>query len=248
MPPRFLVLSEDGSHDAVPSLAALTTEMFQILMPGIKVHLLKDTFEPPEARLRRSLTANKWKSRSAQDQFLRTELVRYIATHLLRPNGFVIFHFDGDTSYRDRTSSPSTVQFARQIVAPVSQLVRKPPQQPARTDEEVEQIVQKLIRYVPYYCVEAWMYYNLPVLEGICRARVGAKNEPVLATWSADPAEIEEAEKPWSLVAAGKDHNRALAEQAYPANVAFDTRKSFHDTVVGLLENQQLVAALQELT
>ena len=103
MPPSFLVLSEDGSHDAVPSLVALTKRMCQLVVPALRTHLLH--FEPPEARLRRSLTANKWKSQSVEDQFLRTELNRTIATHLLRPDGFVIFHFDGDTCYRERASS-----------------------------------------------------------------------------------------------------------------------------------------------
>lgn len=239
MPPIFLVLSEDGSHDAVPTLVALTKRMCQLVVPAIGTHHLG--FEPPEPRLRRSLTANKWKSRSAQDQFLRTELVRTIATHLLRPDGFVVFHFDGDTCYRERASSPNPEQFARQIVAPVSQLLRQ-----RRTDDEAARIAQKLIAYVPHYCVEAWTYYNLPVLTEICRAQAGGRDEPTLTAWQAAPAEIEEVERPWSVVCAGKDHNRALAEKAYPADVAFGANKSFADTVVALLNNPQLVAALQE--
>lgn len=240
MPPIFLVLSEDGSHDAVPSLIALTKKMCQFVVPTLKTHLLH--FEPPESRLRWSLTANKWKSRSAADQFLRTDLLKTIATHMLRPEGFVIFHFDGDTPYRERTASPNLEQFSRQIVEPVSQLLRQ-----KRTDQEAARIAQKLIVYIPHYCVEAWTYYNLPVLEETCRARVGARDDSILAAWKATPSEIEEVEQPWSMVSAGKDHNRALAERAYPAAVAFDAGKSFSDTVVSLQNNQQLVAVLQEL-
>lgn len=241
MPPSFLVLSEDGSHDAVPSLVALTKRMCQLVVPALRTHLLR--FEPPEPRLRRSLTANKWKSLSPEDQFLRTELVRTIATHLLRPDGFVIFHFDGDTPYRDRATSTNTAQFGRQIVTRVTQLVRG-----RRTEEETDRIVQKLIAYVPHYCVEAWTYYNLPVLEELCRGQSGGRDDAVLATWKAEPAEIEEVEQPWRLVSAGKAHNRMLAERAYPADVAFGAGKSFHATVFALLDNPQLVAALAELT
>lgn len=239
MPPIFLVLSEDGSHDAVPSLVALTKRMCQLVVPAVGTHRLR--FEPPEPRLRRSLTANKWRSRSAEDQFLRTELVRTIATHLLRPEGFVIFHFDGDTCYRERAASPNPEQFGRQIVSPVSQLLRQ-----RRTDDEAARIAQKLITYVPHYCVEAWTYYNLPVLVEICRAQTSARDEQTLATWQAAPAEIEEVEKPWSFVSAGKAHNRILTERGYPTQVAFDAGKSFTDTVVALLNNPQLVAALED--
>lgn len=240
MPPTFLVLSEDGSHDAVPSLIALTKKMCQIVVPALRTHLLR--FEPPESRLRRSLSANKWKSRSAEDQVLRKDLLRTIATHLQRPEGFVIFHYDGDTAYRERTTSPNLAQFARQIIDPVGQLLRQ-----GRTDQEAARIAQKLISYVPHYCVEAWTYYNLSVLEEICRARCGAGDDATLAAWKTTPSDIEEVEKPWSRVSAGKDHNRTLAERAYPATVAFDAGKSFSDAVVSLLNNQQLVAALSEL-
>jgi hypothetical protein len=240
MPPSFLVLSEDGSHDAVPSLVALTKRMCQLVVPALRTHLLR--FEPPEPRLRRSLTANKWKSQSAADQFLRTELVRTIATHLLRPDGFVIFHFDGDTPYRDRAASTNAAQFGPQIVTRVTQLLRG-----QRPDDEAARLVQKLIAYVPHYCVEAWTYYNLPVLEELCRAQSGGRDDPVLATWKAAPAEIEEVEQPWRLVSAGKAHNRTLAERAYPADVALDAGKSFHATVFALLDNSQLVAALEAL-
>ena len=239
MPPIFLVLSEDGSHDAVPALVALTKRMCQLMEPAVSTHRLR--FEPPEPRLRRSLTANKWKSRSAEDQFLRTELVRYIATHLLRPEGFVIFHFDGDARYGDRASSLNPAQFDRQIVGPVTQLLRQ-----RRTDEEAARIAQKLIAYVPHYCVEAWTYYNLPVLEGICRAGSGARDDQTLAAWNATPSQLEEVERPWSMVSAGKDHNRVLTERAYPTEVAFGAGKSFADTVVALLGNPQLMAALED--
>jgi len=239
MPPIFLVLSEDGSHDAVPSIIALTKRMCQLVVPALATHRL--IFQPPEPRLRRSLTANKWKSRSVQDQRLRTDLLQTIAAHLSRPDGFVVFHFDGDTCYRERASSPNPEQFARQIVAPVSQLLRQ-----RRTDEEAARIAQKLIAYVPHYCVEAWTYYNLPVLADICRTQASARDAQTLAAWQAAPAEIEEVEKPWSLVSAGKDHNRSLAERAYPAEIAFDAGKSFADTVLALRNNPQLVAALEE--
>lgn len=241
MPPVFLILSEDGSHDAVPALAALSKKMFQLVAPSLPTHRL--CFEPPDYRLRRSLTANKWKSRNAADQHLRTDLVRTIATHLLRPDGFVIFHFDGDTPYRERASCTIPEHFARQISAPVLQLLRQ-----RATDEEVAtRLAQKLIAYVPYYCVEAWTYYNLSVLEDLCHSRSGAEDDAVLALWKATPAEIEEAERPWSMVSAGKSHNRALAERAYPVAESFAAGKSFTEAVMALEGNPQLVAALQAL-
>jgi hypothetical protein len=39
---------------------------------------------------------------------------------------------------------------------------------------------------------------------------------------------------------------KGLDERAYPAEVEFRTGKSFADTVVALLNNPQLVAALEE--
>lgn len=59
----------------------------------------------PSSAVAQAARGSYWKSTSERDQAGRRALIREITTHLLRPGGFVIFHFDGDEPWSKRQDS-----------------------------------------------------------------------------------------------------------------------------------------------
>jgi hypothetical protein len=103
--------------------------------------------------------------------------------------------------------------------------------------------LRNVITFVPFYCLESWTYYNSWFLRQVCHH---PDDGPVLDSWEQAPDTLEEAIRPWSMVSAGKSHNRGLTAARYPSEIAFGVEKSFHDTVVTMLGNDQLVSLLEQ--
>jgi hypothetical protein len=236
--PAFLVLSEDSSEAAVPTIKALTKKLCQVVTPGLATQHL--TFEPPEARLRRALTGNKWKSRSRSDQADRIDLVRTIASQLLRRDAFVVFHFDGDVAYGSAHTAENPRHFEEQILRPLRDLLYGR----LRDAGAVSAAVSKLILFVPYYCIESWTFYNARVLRLISSAPDAAKVEE----WAAHPELLEEIIKPWDEISVGKTQNLRLAEDQFPTPVGLSVGKSLADTVISLVHNEALLTSLWSIS
>jgi len=245
----FLVLSEDGSESAVPTLTALMKRAWCAMMPELHRVINRNDllrFEFPEARLRRALTGNKWKSRSPADRQDVVALTRTIASHLRRPNAFVHFHFDGDTTYSDRQRSITSGQFTERVVHQVKEMLRGSLERDAKGGDLsilVEKHLARLMTVIPFYCIESWTYYNTRELRNFCDVR----DHATIASWEANPGATEEFENPSSSVSAGKSCNRKLAERNYPAAVSLAAGKSFADTINMMFANDQLTNALRAI-
>jgi hypothetical protein len=243
MGPRFLILSEDGSPSVVPTIAALARALCAQLVTGIDRQRL--TFEPPVDSHRTAMSGNRWKSREPRDQRIITDLVGLIAGQLASDNGFVIFHFDGDRPYADRAKAENPGTFRNQICKKVLELLRSPPVRAtaaaAPNTEQANQLLSKLLVFTPYYCIEAWTYYNTAMLRRLCNPN----DQVIIDSWHAGAT--EELSKPAEHISVGKDHNRSLAEQQFPTKLAIAAKKSFADTFDQLRENSALLAALQPL-
>jgi hypothetical protein len=238
----FLVLSEDSARSAVDAIEALTRNMCEQISKA-NLHHLK--FDPPDPRQRRILSGNKWKSTSPADQLAITDLVRTIAAHLRRADGFVIFHFDGDRPYAQRANAENPRKFQKQIVDKVRDLLAAPPVRKksvaaVAAAEASPDPLEKLLLFTPYYSIEAWTYYNTNGLLARCRSHERAKIE----RWAADPAQLEEIPKIAAELSIGKSCNQELAEQAFPTEVAFAAGKSFTEAVQRLRTNRVLTEAL----
>jgi hypothetical protein len=238
----FLVLSEDSARSAVDTIEALTRTMCGRI-PTANLHQMK--FDPPDPRQRQILAGNKWKSNSPVDQPAITDLVRTIAAHLRRADGFVIFHFDGDRPYAQRANAENPRKFQKQIAEKVRNLLATPPVRKDTVDSPAAAVapadpLEKLFLFTPYYSIEAWTYYNTEGLLARCPAHEHAK----ITRWASDPHQLEETHKVAEELSIGKKYNQELAEQAFPTEVAIAAGKSFADTVHKLKENGPLLTAL----
>jgi hypothetical protein len=113
----FLVLSEDSGDSSQSVLVALAKHLCRVVDDKTQTQRL--AFEPVNEQSQRAMRANRWKSRSGQDHAAKVTLRQSIATKLLeggRP-GFVIFHFDGDTTWANRALSANVKKFEKEIRA-----------------------------------------------------------------------------------------------------------------------------------
>lgn len=258
--PSFLVLTEDGAESARFTIEALFRAMCHLIIDGFDERQLhRRTFQPPPAKCRAALTANKWKSEKQADRRMITDLIETIVSHLLRPNTFVLFHFDGDRVYAQRALSENKRKFLTHLRAKVERALRdarlaapsptapspsskREHEAPALTDAEVSAALTRLLPLTPFYCIETWTYYNIQKLRELC-----PRDHVVLERWEQAPGSVEELERPWEHISARKEHNRALAENNFPARRALEAARSFADTVHELRRNPELMAALAPL-
>lgn len=257
--PFFLVITEDGATNAPRTIEALFRAMCRLLVDGFDDRRLgRDCFEPPEGRHRDAISGNRWKSQQPRDRRFISSLAEAVAGHLVRPNAFVLFHFDGDQVHSQRSQSENVRAFETRFRTFVEQMLMSPPllSHPAAasadsriprrrlSDAEVQEAMSRLIPLTPFYCVEAWTYYNTSRLRGLCASH----HHAVIDEWERSPGATEELEQPWSKISAGKAHNRVLAEEGFPARRALEAKKSFADAVDLLRANTQLMASLSPLT
>ena len=96
----------------------------------------------------------------------------------------------------------------------------------------------------PFWEIEAWLFHNIPELRRICVRRALAV--PVCVDdWQAQPASLDEVEKPKRELPFGAEHNRDLAETAFPADALYELGTSFYEAVEALQRCTPLREALR---
>ncbi len=240
-----LVLSEDGSKFAFETIRNICRETFDLVVPRCAVHDCVD-FRPSSDREREAMTANGWKSTKSRDQPRFFNLCKSIASHLLRDDGFVFFHFDGDTLWSARDHSENLVKFEERVVRKVREFVRGHVEKTRKADPEafIDHTMRKLIHVAPFYSIESWLFANIEMLRSLC----SGKDLPVEVTqrldaWQRDLGEMDRT-KPKGLVPVStKDYPQLASELKSAALMALDT--SFCDTVLRMGNCSPLIVRLR---
>jgi hypothetical protein len=199
-------------------------------------------FEPANEDAAQAMRANRWKSsgKAPGDHRRSVLLVRSIATKLREAMGFVAFHFDGDTTWRDRDSSGNAHEFRKGVIERVRKVLAE------HSPESVEN-VSKLIAIVPFYSIEAWLYQNTAVALRLCREQYNGKDVELFEQWRADPTLLDDVERPKELTCLGSRHNLELTK-GFPAAAVAQTGRSFASVVEAARSCAALVAALASTT
>jgi hypothetical protein len=100
--PRFSIalISEDGDA-SWPGLKAIVTKLLRPFEDDgftPRLEILPADDDVPRAMHKH------WRTRSPNDQQAKRALIRYLARKISEPRGFVIFHYDGDEAWSQRTS------------------------------------------------------------------------------------------------------------------------------------------------
>lgn len=186
-----LLVSEDGSKWAFDTVEGLCWSIFDWLTPRLTRGSWL-SFAPVNDAARAAATANMWKSKRARDTHKILRLCEAIATQLLRDDGFVVFHIDGDVIW-GQDESPNVRLFDVVIRAKVRDLIRghltkTEAQDPSQA--RLDAVMSKLILLAPHYCVETWLFANLR------RLRELGVSAAILDDWERDLGILDRTTKP----------------------------------------------------
>ena len=209
-----LLLTEDTSKWATQTLERLCRRTFNWLIPQFQPGPWL-AFNPVNEAARAAMAANMWKSRKPRYYSQTLHLCRSIATQLLRPDGYVFFHFDADVLWP--SSSDNVDEFEDIVQAKVRALVRGH----VATAKAVDHAMAKLVRVTPYYSIETWLFAN------VARLRQLGATEPILATWAADLRTLDQTVRPKDSVSIDAKHYPDLATRLKAAELV-ELQTSFH--------------------
>ena len=185
------------------------------------------------------MAGNSWKSKLPQDRHRRVTLVNAIATKILEANGFVFFHFDGDTTWSNRAASTTETQ----MVEGISNSVRLRLQEKLKRSDVTAEM-SRLVCVVPYYSIESWTYQSTPAAMALCQAKCG-KCAALINTWGHNRRLLDEVSQPKNIVCFGSRHNAELS-QTIPAQEVLEADASFAATAIRVLCCCELCARLDE--
>lgn len=217
-----MLLSEDGSHRAGPTLKSLLKHVFRFIDERCQTHRID--FQPPTDRdVQHILIANQWSDRRRSE---RVKLYRFLSTQLDDADAFVIHHIDADRRWSERDSDPPVhvTRVPTEVLAHVRTILSK-----KYSDAEIDERLQRYLLLVPYWELEAWLYQHTAVAERLCREHPSCRGShaALLAEWRDDRSKLDDCEDPEALLrpCVGKQHNEALAGPGYPIKdvVAADT-------------------------
>lgn len=238
-----MVLTEDSGAGAYDTVRALAKEMLKLLVPDVQTHRID--FKPLEdANACRAMHANLWKSKNPLDQPNIRLLIRSIITELLKPNGFVLYHLDGDRPWSEHESSENEHEFRARMLPPIEAGLRSHLKQPPDSNASSERM-KRLRLLVPFYSIEAWLYQNTREARRLCEEE-GCKQCPAkIVLWEKNRASLDEVTQPKGELCFQDKHNAHLATSGFPAREVFEAEASFTRAVEGLLECDELTTELE---
>jgi hypothetical protein len=260
------VLGEDSAREAHETLSTLARKTLLLLEPECRTDRLRIT--PSNDASRKALHANRWKEASPTDAAVRqsrVQLISQIATTLARPDGFVLFHYDGDRRWTKRASSENRQKFtqlvrlevrrwlaAQKALAERARATGKPvPRRPVGEAGDsplltldIEAALGKLIELTPFYSIEAWLYRAIGRAKEICIQQHGGRH---LDEWEALASKLDtldEIEFIKTTTCLRGEYNHVLAK-SFDAAAAEACGKSYAEVVASMRACASLLAALR---
>jgi len=214
-------------------------EMLKLLVPAVRTHCID--FKPLEDEsARRAMHGNIWQSNNPLDEPARRLLIRSIITELLKPDGFVLYHIDGDVPWSRHESSANVREFRSRMFPPIEAGVR------SRVPAEAEKRMKRLRLLVPFYSVEAWLYQNTREARRLCEDEGCGQCHTRLADWEKNRTSLDDVTQPKKTTLCFRDkYNARLASSGFPTEEVFSVQASFARAVDGLLECDELTVALE---
>ncbi len=240
----ILVLTEDGADTAHETVTLLLKKTFPLLVPGTGTHRIG--FHPQSDREHKIMHGNGWKSRTMREL---VDLRRTIASRILEDEGgvpgFVVFHFDGDRRWSERLTGENEALFEERVREPVRQIVRDTLARFAR-ETELDRRIRRLIAMVPFYSIESWLFRNVEGVRQRCCGRTA--HAEAIHDWQADPAALDEVERPKKVLDCIESEHNATLAKGFPAEDALRGGASYEATLARMLDSSDLLVALENTT
>ena len=238
--PRFfvLVLTEDNSEHAFATVRALTKKLLVYLEPLCQTQRIG--FTPANDDARAVLVSTYLHNRRDPR---RRRLYEVIAAQLRLGDGFVVHHFDADRTWTERV--PDAPLDAKPVQRDIIDHVRAVLRHNDVSEADIDTMLTRYLRLVPYRELEAWLYQNTEqTLARACRRpQCGCVTR--IAQWAADRGLLDElSDPPAALPCIGKRHNLALV-QAFPTAEVYAAGKSLAAAVDAMFACDALLHALE---
>jgi hypothetical protein len=179
------------------------------------------------------LRPSRWSDR-AEERRLR-DLVRFVAERLSSGTPtFVVWHFDGDVPWSQRVESVNVRRFEEVIQTRVRRILSTT-QRPVGIDH--------LLRMVPFYSVEAWLFQNFRKLE---RMELDGSDRARVSAWRERREGLDEISKVKESLSIRDRRNAELAK-GWPAADVEAVGASFAATMRDWRANRALTQALADL-
>lgn len=242
-PLSILVLTEDSGQDGFATMQAFVVAILRSIAPTAQIDLID--IEPTEdANALRSMRGNRWMDEKTPDShYYRTTLIQSIATKL-GEGGLVVFHCDGDTSWKKRKESTKKVKFGKLMEAGIRARLRD---NAKLTPKAIDAAMKRLLIVLPHYSIESWLYQNTEEAIRICRAHYAGKDAAKFQAWEAQRTQLDEELKPKDAVCLKDKHNHALATTNFPFDVAVAVGKSLKQAVAQFEACTDLQTALMRV-
>ncbi len=236
-----LAWSEDSAKKAHEVVALLAKRMFILVDERCSTNLVR--FEPLTPQGAEQLKGAVWKSKKGSDRPARVQLLRTVADALVKEDGFVLVHLDGDTAWAHRTTAPLPADVEEHLRGPVRQLLTqlKDSKKPML---DVDDCLSRLLLLVPYYSIEAWLFQHTSEARKLCCGEHHAS----IVEWERDRAMLDELEKPKEALPCLRsktDEHPTLAGRGFPANEVYAAGKSYAAAVDALKACPALVTAIE---
>lgn len=239
-----MVLTEDAAKDAYDTVRALAREMLKLLVPSVQTDRI--SFKPLEdENARRAMHANLWKSTRPLDQPSIRLLIRTIITELLKQDGFVLYHIDGDRPWAEHASSDNVHQFHERMLRPIQDGLRYALGKQQPSESTLIERIKRLRLLVPFYSIEAWLYQNTREAIRLCAEEGCGQCPPRLEAWKLSRASLDEVPQPKETLCLRDRYNAHLAHSGFPSIEVFEAGASFSDAVTNLLDCTELLDALE---
>ncbi len=233
----LLILTEDGAEGAHETITAVVKRMLQLVVPECQTHRIG--FEPKDEQAQRAVQGTGWKQKPASCEF--RETLRTIATRLGRADGFVFFHIDGDKIWSKQDTSENKAKWKTHVEEPVRLILERFSNRPV----DVEALLERLFRIMPFYSIEAWLYQNTDVAIRICRDKYQGRHIHLFEQWRNDRTALDEVDKPKKQVQLEGNHNLEFARVGFPADSVRAAACSYAACVEQLMQCEELKKLLE---
>jgi len=241
MKPSVLVLTEDGGKDGKPAfetVTALTKRLLAYIDQGCDPE--KISFDPATDAAREILVANQFTNRRDPR---RRRLYQVIAAQLKLADGFVVHHFDADRPWCERDAEAPLE--AKPVQKEILEHVRVLLATRGVSDTEIDAMLKRYLRLVPYREIEAWLYQNTEKARSFACGRSQCGCLANLDQWRADRGLLDEVPKPpAALPCVGKRHNLALVA-GLPVKEVYAAGKSLATALDAMVGCDALLETLQ---
>lgn len=241
----ILVLTEDSGAGGEATIAMLVAAMLRSVEPDANIGAIE--MEPTtQASARRALRGNYWKAETQDAEMYRVDLVRTIATKLAEGDtSFVVFHFDGDRTWKERKQSENPKKFDRLMDVRIRRILT---QLYKNNKNQVDAAMQRLLLVVPFYSIESWLFQNTDEGKRLCLEKHGGKDADKFEEWASNRKALDEVHKPKEAVCFRDKYNATLAEQNFPFEQAHKVGKSLKHAISTLKACKDLKKALKSLS